>query len=208
LSKISKKELIVILVIVTGFTCYFSWILSQISWKAARPPALEENRIVHPNGFSIIAPDTWRTHIKVIGVPDTHGDEPTLDSISAAPWAKVKRTPLLKVYRWVNKKPGLLENYKLVECSWFAYPEAKCYQFQADYYFNWEAIIPGRNESETFELRMVEINDAIKNSNEVPDRWKPFLNSFRIHEKIKQSDPNSPSKVGRMVTPVDGKGVA
>ncbi|NIP24567.1 MAG: hypothetical protein GWN67_03800 [Phycisphaerae bacterium] len=133
----------------------------------------EQNRINHPNGFSIIAPKGWTSVVKT---------EPNniYSSIVIFPENKARFIPSLVAIKYKNSEQAHhLTNYSEYHKSKFLNFEAMIFEGRAVYYHRWHVIFSENEAWYGIELMLPHGKDGTRYE-KVPDYWWPFLNSFRI----------------------------
>ena len=140
-------------------------------------PPNEKNRIQHPNGFSIIAPEGWMTIIKT---------EPNnlYDCIAIFPKNKARFKPFIGTTKYKDAEEAHhLPKYSEYLKSKFLNYEAIIFEGRSARYHVWHAIF---SEDETWYDIMLSLPHGKHGTRyeKVPDYWWPFLNSFRIEPKL------------------------
>ena len=140
--------------------------------KPKLPPS-EQNRINHPNGFSIIAPKGWKSVIKT---------EPNniYSSIVIFFKNKARFEPSLVAIKYKNpEKAHYGTKYNEYLKSKFLNYEAMVFEGRSACYHVWHAIFSEDEAWYGIQLMLPHGKDGTRYE-KVPDYWWPFLNSFRI----------------------------
>lgn len=135
-------------------------------------PPLEKNRIHHPKGFSIIAPEGWMSVVHT---------EPNVfyDSIFIAPKNRARFEPHIVAIQYENSdeasKSAEQEEYRKSE---FLGLPAMVFKGRSARYHMWHAIFSKDDRWFAIMLMLPNGKDGIRYE-AVPDYWWPFINSFR-----------------------------
>jgi hypothetical protein len=136
-------------------------------------PPHEQNRIHHHNGFSIIAPEGWRSVIK------TETTSP-YDSIIIFPKHKARFAPSISAIKYKNSEQAHhLPEYREYRKSKFLNFEAIIFEGRSARYHMWHAVLSEDGAWYGIELTLPHGKHG-RRYEKVPDYWWPFLNSFRI----------------------------
>jgi len=171
----SDIYVIVVTVMVVGGLGVFLVLKVPIGLADPKPklPPLEDNRVHHPKGFSIIAPQGWQFSIET-----TKNDR--LDRIFIQPDIDARWSPKLIVRLLAKGKnpyypqdPNDYQQGKYLEFN------ARIYEGLLADYHGWHAVFS--HEGKRYDvLLMLPHGHGPPRYDKVPDYWWPFLNSFRI----------------------------
>lgn len=136
-------------------------------------PPNEQNRINHPNGFSIIAPKGWKSVVET---------EPNniYSSIVIFPENKARFVPSMVAIKYKNSEQAHYQTkYSEYRKSKFLNFEAKIFEGRSACYHGWHAIFSEDKAWYGIKLMLPHGKDGTRYE-KVPDYWWPFLNSFRV----------------------------
>jgi hypothetical protein len=137
-------------------------------------PPLEKDRVRHPKGFSIIAPKGWESMI-IEAEGEEHVDCIRIQANADARWsAKL----IVSLYSEGKKPYHAQDPNDYLRAKYLTF-DAKIYEgLWADYHA-WHAMLS--YEGNLYEvLLMLPHGHGPPRYDEIPDYWRPFLNSFRI----------------------------
>ncbi len=179
-----KNRTFLIVLIITGIAAgvlgfLMPWVASRniglIGLVDPEPklPPLEENRVYHPKGFSLIAPDGWIASIKTI-------ENENCDQVIIEPKIDARWTPRL-VISLNDGRNTLLDPNGYYKGKYLEYDAMIC-GMSWGHYYDWHALFSHKN-SQYSVLLMLPHGHGPPKYEKVPDYWWPFLESFRIDRK-------------------------
>jgi hypothetical protein len=178
---ISLTELLVIVSIIALLLAVFLPVLTHehITINDPKPklPAMESNRIYHPKGFSIIAPESWINKIQT----EPNNIERILIHPKFLPELEISTYLDTVLFHDINDVNNYLINSNFKKCKFLLY-DAMVFEGDRGRYYRWEAIFSQNERWYMVRLWLPRIGKKYEN---IPDYWWPFINSFRIEPNEK-----------------------
>jgi len=175
-----KNRTFLIVLIITGTIALalgflIPWVASHhiglVDPKPKLPP-VEKNRIYHPNGFSIIAPQGWKSFVETT-------DNNDIDRITIQPDIDARWLPHLVARLYSeDDKPYYLDPNHYQPDKYLEF-EAEIYEGLCHDYHGWHAVFSYEGKRYGVWLMLPHGHGPLRYS-KVPDYWWAFLNSFQI----------------------------
>jgi hypothetical protein len=176
--RLARLKILIIVAVIAFLLGIFLPLLTPAILVDPKPklPPLEQNRIHHPNGFSIVAPKGWMPTIKT-------EKNNAYDSIAIFPKNKARFTPSITAIKYKDsEKAHHLTEYRDYRKSKFLNFEAIISEGRSARYHLWHAIFSEDDAWYGIMLMLPHGKNGTRYE-KVPDYWWPFINSFRIEPK-------------------------
>lgn len=139
--------------------------------KPKLPPE-EENRVYHPRGFSIIAPEGWKSFVD-------SNDSNDLSLIVIQPDTNARWAPKLFAQLYTEKDNPCYVDSSLYSQEKFLEYDAEVYEGRCGAYHQWQAVFLYEGDRYSVGIMLPHGEDETR-YNKVPDYWWPFINSFHV----------------------------
>ena len=185
--RLSKIELLVMTITVIFLTCLMAYYLDKgIKMGLADPkpklPPLEDNRVYHPAGFSIIAPKGWRA---IVETTQKEGR----DRIWIQPKIDARWVPKLIVDLYhKDNEPYYAQDPNDYHPAKYLEYDAVIYEGLWFDYHGWHAVFSHQDKCYGVLLNLPHGHGPMR-YNKVPDYWWAFLNTFQIDSNTSNSKP-------------------
>jgi len=182
--KLSKLELLIVLLVAAVLISFLVTALLNMPIELSDPkpklPPSESNRIHHPKGFSIIAPEGWTTRVET-------KEQGKRDSIFIQLNVDARFCTRLSVTLFperpnFNKFP-FREGYKEGR---FKQYEAFIFDGDTGNYYQWNSYFHNQDKWFFVTLWLPNGDDGVR-YHKIPDYWWPFIESFQIDSEVLES---------------------